>query len=175
MLNIYKEREDHASITEDELVEITVLSGMRNPKIYKRAMSQLMADIDNDSIFNAFKLKLLGAMLLPVAGSPINFKGEYCSGDDLKAALTLIMRKLNTILISAGNSNLNEMYDALSIVVTLMASMEVSGFREAEEEQLLERIGSFNDTSMHKMRKIAGFVNEYGENIPMKAKNMYIF
>ena len=28
---------------------------------------------------------------------------------------------------------------------------------------------------MHKMRKIAGFVNEYGENIPMKAKNMYIF
>ena len=31
----------------------------------------------------------------------------------------------------------------------------------------------FNDTSMHKMRKIAGFVNEYGENIPMKAKSMY--
>ena len=58
-----------------------------------------------------------------MAGSPINFKGEYCSGDDLKAVLKLIMRKLDTILISAGNSNLNEMYDALSIVITLMASM----------------------------------------------------
>jgi hypothetical protein len=38
----------------------------------------------------------------------------------------------------------------------------------------MEKMSSFNDSSMHKMRKLAGFVNEYGENIPMKAKNCYI-
>ena len=38
----------------------------------------------------------------------------------------------------------------------------------------MEKMSSFNDSSMHKMRKLTGFVNEYGENIPMKAKNCYI-
>jgi hypothetical protein len=38
MLDIYKEREDHASIGEDELVEITVLAGMRNKLIYRRIL-----------------------------------------------------------------------------------------------------------------------------------------
>ena len=43
---------------------------MRSTQIYKRALAQLIADIDNDTIFDAYKMKLLGAMLLPVAGSP---------------------------------------------------------------------------------------------------------
>ena len=94
---------------------------MKNIEIYKRILSQLIADIDNDTIFDAYKMKLLGAILIPVAGSPLNFKGQYCSGDDLNSCLSLIVRKLGTILISAGNSNLDEMYDSLGIVVTLMA------------------------------------------------------
>ena len=173
MLDIYKEREDHASIGEDELVEITVLSGMRNPKIYKRTLSQLIADIDNDTLFDAFKIKLLGAMLLPIAGSPLNFKGDYCSGDDLNSVLRLIVSKLDTILITASNSNLVEMYDSLAIVTTLMAEMKVKGMKGSDKGPLMKKMQGFNDTSMHKMRKIAGFVNEYGENIPMKAKSMY--
>ena len=39
----------------------------------------------------------------------------------MNSCLKLIVRKLDTILISAGNSNLEEMYDSLSIVTTLMA------------------------------------------------------
>ena len=70
ILDIYREKEDHSSIGEDELVEITVLAGMKNIEIYKRTLSQLIADIDNDTIFDAYKMKLLGAILLPVAGSP---------------------------------------------------------------------------------------------------------
>jgi hypothetical protein len=133
-----------------------------------------MADIDNDTLFSAFKMKLLGAILLPVAGAPFNSNGDYCSGDDLKAVLKLIIRKLATILVAAGSSNLDEMYDSLAIVITLMASMKLSGITSAESDLLMERISSFNDSSMQKMRKFAGLVNDYGEYIPMKAKNMYI-
>ena len=75
ILDIYREKEDHAYIGEEELVEITVLSGMKNVEVYKRVLSQLIADIDNDTIFDAYKIKLLGAMLLPVAISPENSKG----------------------------------------------------------------------------------------------------
>jgi ribosomal protein S13 len=38
---------------------------------------------------------------------------------------------------------------------------------------LKERMSSFNDSSLHAMRKLTGLVNEYGANIPLKAKNCY--
>jgi hypothetical protein len=34
-------------------------------------------------------------------------------------------------------------------------------------------MSSFNDSSLHSMRKLTGFVNEYGANVPLKAKNNY--
>jgi hypothetical protein len=121
ILDIYKEKEDGSYIGEEELKEIVVLAGMKNPEIFRRVLSQLIADIDNDSIFDAYKLKLLAAILIPVVGSPENNRGEYCCGDDLNSCLRLIVRKLDTILISSGNTNLTDMYDALNIVLTLMA------------------------------------------------------
>ena len=52
--------------------------------------------------------------------------------------------------------------------------MQLSGLKDSDIELLKERMSSFNDSTMHKMRKLTGFVNEYGENIPMKAKNCYV-
>jgi hypothetical protein len=75
ILDIYREKEDASYIGQEELKEITALAGMKNPEIYKRILSQLIADIDNDTLLDAYKLKLLGAILLPAAGSPDNFKG----------------------------------------------------------------------------------------------------
>ena len=106
MLDIYREKEDGSYIGENELREITSLAGMKNPEIYRRILNQLIADIDNDALLDAFKLKLLGAVLLPVAGSPDNSDQKYCMGDDLNSCLRLIVRKLDTILISSDNSNL---------------------------------------------------------------------
>ena len=92
----------------------------------------------------------------------------------MNSCLKLIVRKLDTILISAGNSNLDEMYDSLGIVTTLMAQMKLSGLKVSDTELLSERMSNFNDSTMQKMKKLSGFVNEYGENIPMKAKNCYV-
>ena len=133
-----------------------------------------MADIDNDTLFSAFKMKLLGAILLPVAGAPFNSKDQYCSGDDLNAVLRLIMSKLDTILIVAGSSNLDEIYDSLAIVSTLMAETKVTGINGEDKGMFKRKMIGFNDSSMNKARKFAGLVKEYGENIPMKAKSTYI-
>jgi hypothetical protein len=34
-------------------------------------------------------------------------------------------------------------------------------------------MSSFNDSAIHSMRKLTGFVIEYGANVPLKAKNNY--
>ena len=52
--------------------------------------------------------------------------------------------------------------------------MKLSGLKLSDTELLSERMSNFNDSTMQTMKKLSGFVNEYGENIPMKAKNCYI-
>ena len=51
--------------------------------------------------------------------------------------------------------------------------MKLEGLKEEDIELLHKRMSNFNDSSMHVMRKLAGWVNEYGANIPLKAKNCY--
>jgi hypothetical protein len=85
----------------------------------------------------------------------------------------LIVRKFDTILISADNYNLVEMYDALNIVLTLMAEMKLSGLKESDVELLKLRMGNFKDTFLHSIRKFVGYVSEYGANLPLKVQNNY--
>lgn len=65
------------------------------------------------------------------------------------------------------------MYDSLNIVLNLMVQMKLSGLKEADVELLKKRMDSFSDSTLHAMRKLTGFVKEYGANIPLKAKNEY--
>ena len=51
--------------------------------------------------------------------------------------------------------------------------MKLEGLKDEDIELLHKRMSNFNDSSMHVMRKLAGWVNEYGANIPLKAKNCY--
>jgi len=50
-------------------------------------------------------------------------RDAYCRGDDLKACLSLLARKFDTLLLSDDNENVHHILDTLNIVLTLMASM----------------------------------------------------
>lgn len=179
ILDIYRENEDSSVLGDEQLKEIAELSGMKNPKIYQRLLSQLLSDIDNDAILILSKLKLLAAVLLQISGQPRNNTGQYCSGDDLYACLKLIVAKFDTILISGDNQNSSifEMYDTLNVILTLMTQMNCDGLDEREggaKDQIKKKIDNFTDTTGNKIRKALSMNSkEYGNNLSLKLKNAY--
>ena len=69
-------------------------------------------------------MKCLAAILLHLAGGEKNKDGEQ--EHLLREALSLVSVKFNSVLLNEENEDLHEIIDALNIVLTLMAAMNVA-------------------------------------------------
>ena len=175
ILDTYREIEDSAEFDDDCLREIVTLGGIRDPGIYKTLLSQFIADIDNDHLLKPEKLRGLAAVLLNVAGMEKQRCKEYCSGDDLKACLTLICRKFDGGLLSDDNAEIHDMLDTLNVVLGIMASMRLEGLTPEDSSALEARLGTFARSTTRKLE--GGMGMRGGEEIergfPLRMKVEY--
>ena len=154
ILEIYQEREDNLNVS--EIMELVTLAGIKHEpqdsnekSINQRLLGLICNDINNDVIFDSFKVKCLATIIFqntPAPSPEDKSEVKKTSGrldDDLKQCLDVIHKQVEHRLFTSENQNMQDAMDALNIVLQILAARSVQGLRAAKEKTAL--LNTFKD------------------------------
>ena len=174
ILEIYQEREDN--ITSAELMELVTLAGIKQEgadssekTISQRLMGLICNDINNDIIFDSFKVQCLAAIIFQ--NSPTDSKTSGRLDDDLKQCLDVIHKQVEHRLFTSENQNMQDAMDALNIVLQIMAARSVKGLRNAKEKTAL--LNTFKDQMPSATKQVFQTVTGAASDPSLKIKARY--
>ena len=141
-LNILKNYKDSDDIINaSELMELVVMAGIKHePKhptisINRQLLNLLCTDINNDIIFDNFKVNCLATIIFQNTSTEDKVSGKL--NDDLKQCLNVIHKQIENRLFTNENQNMQDAMDALNIILQIMAARAVNGVRSAKEKTAL--------------------------------------
>ena len=158
-----------------QLKEVILLGGMKDAFIYRQLLKQIVFDIDNDALLEAFKLKCLATVLLYiVAADPSKQQiKSYCNGDDLKECLDILTKKLSTVLLNDDSANLVQIIDTLNIVLILMVNFKLSGWTDEDSKGLLDELERHQKTLTQKAETFITGSTVEGKGFQLRVKTAY--